>query len=167
MDLLPDVLLAAAITVIGIRVMLGRNLRGATGCVLSLCWMRLQLFWLAAAEAFIGAFLTGWNVRSALVPASVMKGPDTDDLSQDADDLSHGSLARLQRLLIPLTGALVFMGLAAGSGLYFHRLFSFSVCSVYAVAGTAVGGAGFFAMTCRTNLLAIACRNQVERTLSR
>ena len=125
LPIIPDVLLAAAITVIGIRVMLGRNLRGAA------------------------------------------RRDGSCDLSQDADDLSHGSTARLKRLLIPLTGALVFMGLAAGSGLYFHRLFSFSVCTVYAVAGTAVGGAGFFAMTCRTNLLAIACRNQVERTLSR
>jgi hypothetical protein len=76
MDLLPDVLLAAAITVIGIRVVLDRNLRGATGwfilfcVVLSLCWMRLQLFWLGVAEAFIGAFLTGWIVRSAPLPRS-------------------------------------------------------------------------------------------------
>jgi hypothetical protein len=157
MDLLPDVLLAAAITVIGIRVMLDSNLRGATGwfilfcVVLSLCWMRLQLFWLGVAEAFIGAFLTGWIVRSA--PSSVMEVPDADDLSRETDGVSPGSLFRYPHLVIPLTGALVFMGLAAASGLYFHRLISFSMCTVYAVAGTVVGGGGFFAMTGRTHLL--------------
>jgi hypothetical protein len=158
MDLLPDVLLAAAITGIGIRVVLDSNLRDATGwfilfcVVLSLCWMRLQLFWLGVAEAFIGAFLTGWIVRSAPAPVSVMDVPDADGV-QDADDISPESLFRYPHLVIPLTGALVFMGLAAASGLYFHRLFSFPVCTVYAVAGTVVGGGGFFAMTGRTHLL--------------
>jgi multisubunit Na+/H+ antiporter MnhC subunit len=152
MELLPDVLLAALITSGGICILLGRNLRIATGlfvlwCVfMSLGWMRLQVFWLGVAEAFIGAILTGLTLRSALGLASSMKGPD-------ADDVLHNPPSRWQHLVIPLAGALVFVGLAAASGFYCQRLFSLSVCAVYAVAGIALGGCGFFAMACRTNLL--------------
>ncbi len=151
MGLLLDIILATSITVMGICLILGRNLRMATGlfilfCVfMSLCWIRLQLFWLGVTEAFIGAFLTGsvlWSVHGL---GSAIKGPDAET--------PHRPLTLWHRLFIPLGGALVFMGLAAASALYFHRTFSFTACTPYAVAGVVIGGAGFFAMGYQINLL--------------
>jgi multisubunit Na+/H+ antiporter MnhC subunit len=152
MELLPDVLLAFLITSVGICIMLARNLRIATGLFIVLCviislgWMRLQLFWLGVAEAFIGAILTGLTVRSAIGLTLGMKGPD-------AGDVLHSTPSRWPHLFLPLAGALVFIGLAVASGFYFQRLFSLSVCAVYAVAGIAISGCGFFTMVYRTNLL--------------
>ena len=150
-DMLLDTVISLIIASLAVIVVLMADFRKAVGFFLGFCifmavaWVRLRIPFLGAAEICIGALMTGYVLWYAIGLLPGFPEPDTYTLKQ--------LITWPFRLIMSLSGTVVFMGLAVISVWPFFEDLSWYRYALYAKAGIPVAGAGLFGLTYHRDLL--------------